>query len=168
MPQKHFLSFSLKLLLIGTLGLFLILVSLKSGSHALEKKSERISLFEVPTTGKIMDVDFRPEFDEWWVKCREGENISVYTFDRRTNKWGRVQFVPRKPDNRWQTEEPEKPVIPQTAPAATRTPEPVKPPETKPEPAKPPEPKKNETRWWDPLNVLKGGERLIKSLEGSK
>jgi hypothetical protein len=115
-----------------------------------------------------VDVEFRPEFDEWWVKCREGENISVYTYDRRMNKWGRVQFVPKKTDNKGQTEEPEKPAVPQTAPAAPRTPEPAKPPESKPEPPKPPEPKKNETRWWDPLNVFKGGERLIKSLEGSK
>lgn len=168
MPQKQLLSFSLKLVLIGTLGLFLLILSLESNSHALEKKSERIGLFEVPTTGKIMDVEFRPEFDEWWVKCREGENISVYTLDRRTNKWGRVQFMPKKADSKAHGEEPEKPAIPQSAPAAPKTPEPVKPPETKPEPIKSPEQKKPETRWWDPLNVLKGGERLIKSLEGSK
>ncbi|AFM24396.1 hypothetical protein [Desulfomonile tiedjei] len=165
MPQNQLLSFSTKLLLIGALGLFLLIFSLESSAHALEKKSERMSLFEVPTTGKIMDVEFRPEFDEWWVKCREGENISVYTFDRRANKWGRVQFMPRKADAKTHVEEPEKPAIPQSAPAP-KPPEPVKPPETKPEPTKPPEQKKTETRWWDPLNVFKGGERLIKSLEG--
>ena len=61
---------------------------------AAGKKKDRQGIFEVPTTGKILDVEYRPEFDEWWVKCREGDTISVYSYEPRTHSWGKVLFVP--------------------------------------------------------------------------
>ncbi|MCG8376705.1 MAG: hypothetical protein MI702_09520, partial [Chlorobiales bacterium] len=56
-------------------------------------------IFKVPTTGTIMDVTYRPEFDEWWVKCREGDSVVVYSYVPDTKKWEKVSFVRKKPDS---------------------------------------------------------------------
>lgn len=123
-------------------------------AHSADKKTDKTNVYEVPTPGKIMDVDYRPEFDEWWVKCREGENIAVYSYDRRAQKWGRVQFVPKKPD--------EKAKAPEVSPAPDASQQPGKSDETGNETQKkPPEKaeKKKETKWWDPLNVFKSQEK---------
>jgi hypothetical protein len=139
-----------------------------------DRRTGKVSVYDVPTTGKILDVEYRPEFDEWWVKCREGENIAVYSYDNRTQKWGRVQFIPHKPEEKAKGPEmPGKGVTESgpAAPVAGKGQEPGKGVEPRSDAQqKPPEKeqKKTDTKWWDPLNVLKGGERVIKSLEGGK
>ena len=139
-----------------------------------DRRTGKISVYEVPTAGKILDVEYRPEFDEWWVKCREGENIAVYSYDNRTQKWGRVQFVPHKPEEKAKGPETSGKGASESgppAPASEKGQEPGKNVQPKSDaPQKPPEKdqKKTDTKWWDPLNVLKGGERVLKSLEGGK
>src|SRR5208283_431994 len=82
------LASSLALFLVGQNGL------------AAEKKPAKVPIFEVPTSGKIIDVQYRPEFDEWWVKCREGNDIVIYSYEKLTRKWGRVLFTTKKPDEK--------------------------------------------------------------------
>jgi hypothetical protein len=145
-----------------------LIVSFACGSgFAQARKKEKITVFEVPTTGKIMDVEYRPEFDEWWVKCREGDHISVYSYEPKTHSWGKVLFVSKKPEDpekrKEKTSEPsisEKEKASETAATDKQKSSPEK------QTAKP-EPKK----WWDPLNILKEGEKLIIkpwSTEGAK
>ncbi len=139
-----------------------------------DRRTGKMSVYEVPTTGKILDVEYNSVFDEWWVKCREGENIAVYSYDLRTQKWGRVQFVPHKPEEKakW----PETPGKGGTesgpsAPTTEKGQDPgknVQPKSDAQQKTPEKEQKKTDTKWWDPLNVLKGGERVIKSLEGGK
>lgn len=76
---------------------------------ASSKQADKNSTFEVPTTGRIMDVTYMPEFDEWWVKCQEENGIAVYTYDRRSKKWHRAQFVPAPPKAQQRPKGPEKP-----------------------------------------------------------
>ena len=51
-----------------------MLVSADRASWAQETKAT--TTYQVPTTGEIMDVIYLPEFDEWWVKCREGKAVN--------------------------------------------------------------------------------------------
>jgi hypothetical protein len=119
---------------------------------AAEKRKEVINFYEVPTSGKIIDVEYRPEFDEWWVKCREGETIAVYSYDKRGNRWGKIVFAPKKSDEQ---------VKPGTAGDAKPSSQGGKPGAEPQAPSKKPESKIDKTKWWDPLNIIKGGERLI-------
>ena len=74
-----------------------LIVSFACGSgFAQAKKKEKITVFEVPTMGKIMDVEYRPEFDEWWVKCREGDHISVYLYRTEDPQLGQGAFYAQK------------------------------------------------------------------------
>jgi hypothetical protein len=145
-----------KLFLAGLATLLVISLACDSGFAQVRKK-ERITVFEVPTTGKIMDVEYRPEFDEWWVKCREGDHISVYSFEPKTQSWGKALFIPQKPqDQAKKAEEMKEPAIP------TKDKRPEKKPAgrakaSEKETSKPDLRKK----WWDPLNILKEGEKLI-------
>lgn len=65
-------------------------------STAAEDARQTAPVFEVPTSGTIMDVTYRPEFDEWWIKCREGDSVVVYSYDPESKKWGKVRFVRKK------------------------------------------------------------------------
>jgi hypothetical protein len=121
-------------------------------ASAVEKKKDFISLYEVPTTGKIVDVEYRPEFDEWWVKCKEGDSIVIYSYDKRGHKWGKIVFSAKKSEEPGSAPERTKPAPPpETAPVSPR-------PE---ESAKPPEKRGDKPAWWDPLNIIKSGEKLI-------
>jgi hypothetical protein len=141
--------------------MLLALVSTDDPGFAAGKKRERLAVFEVPTTGQILDVVYHPEFDEWWVKCREGDTIAVYSYDPRSREWGRVGFAPKKPED--QSKKHDKPV----APLGLEKPqEPVHQPkaeESRVEPGR--EAGKADQRadkkWWDPLQILKSGEKLI-------
>lgn len=154
--------------------IIVLVISLSGGSaFSAEKRAERINVYDVPTTGKIVDVDYRPEFDEWWVKCREGENIAVYSYDNRAQKWGRVQFVPKKLEDRAKTPEPGKAAVESASGGHSqeKRQESGKTDDSKIEPQKkPPEKdeKKKETKWWDPLNVFKGLEKGVRQPETGK
>jgi hypothetical protein len=124
-------------------------------ASAAEKKKDFISLYEVPTSGKIVDVQYRPEFDEWWVKCKEGESLVVYSYDKRGHKWGKIVFSPKKGEQQVPSSERTQPGPPAETP-------PVSHKESKPEEApKPTEKKADKPAWWDPLNIIKSGEKLI-------
>ncbi len=158
-----------KFLLIHlTCALLVIFLACGSGL-AQSKKKEKTTILEVPTTGKIMDVEYRPEFDEWWVKCREGEQISVYLYELKNHTWRKALFIPKKteaPDKK--QEKTKLPIMPEKDKEPVETPIKVESPKapTEKEIAKP----VPSTKWWDPLNILKEGEKLIKpwSAEGSK
>src|SRR4030043_839818 len=94
-------------LFLAILSTLLIFALACDSGLAQVRKKEKITMFEVPTTGKIMDVEYRPEFDEWWVKCREGDYISVYSYEPKTHSWGKVLFVPKKAED--QDKKAEKP-----------------------------------------------------------
>lgn len=164
----------------GVVALIAVGVAVAAVGHlafALEKPKERVTVFSVPTSGKIMDVIYSQEFDEWWVKCREGENIVVYVYDRRSKSWGRVLFTPKA-----QQEAARKPGKLESgskvAPieSAAEAPKEVTPEEPRKtavdskmsEAAKEVKPEKK--RWWDPLTILKKGEELIRlpASEGKK
>jgi hypothetical protein len=151
-------------ILVFSIALFL------TGQYALsaEKKPAKVPIFEVPTSGKIIDVQYRPEFDEWWVKCREGNDIAIYSYDKMTRKWGRVLFTPKKLDDKAKqaegVQEPETGSPPgETGVGAPRD-------QKKPDTGKIEGPKKQsdadqkkggQKKWWDPLNIIPGGERPI-------
>jgi hypothetical protein len=136
------------------------------GHNALsaEKKPVKVPVFEVPTSGKIMDVQYRPEFDEWWVKCREGNDIVIYSYDKISRKWGRVLFTTKKPDEKAKaTGGTEETVTANPSGGAPKD-------EKKPDGGTTEGPKKQtdasqkkseQKKWWDPLNIIQGGERLI-------
>jgi len=150
------------------IALFLI-VLIAIGASAADKKKEKVTIFEVPTTGQITDVQYRPEFDEWWVTCREGENISVYSYDKRSQRWGQAVFTPRKPDDKTPkgvTREKERgqiPEDPEAAAAAAKSREGHKAEDVKPDAGKEAGKgtKDDKKRWWDPLNLIRQGEWLI-------
>jgi hypothetical protein len=128
------------------ISLVFFILALPWEACAVDRKKDLVSMYEVPTTGKILDVEYRPEFDEWWVKCREGDGIAVYSYDKRGQKWGKIVFSPKKTE---------------TAPAGE--PLPPSPRDLKSEETAKGQEKKTEkpSKWWDPLNIIKGGERLI-------
>ena len=145
-----------KLFLASLATLLIFSLACDSGFGQVRKR-EKITVFEVPTTGKIMDVEYRPEFDEWWVKCREGDQISVYSFEPKTRSWGKALFTPQRAQNKdKKAEKPKEPVIPAKDKALEKKPTGQAKPSEK-ETAKPELRKK----WWDPLNILKQGEKLI-------
>jgi hypothetical protein len=133
-----------------------VLVVVCDPVQAAGKKKDRQGIFEVPTTGKIIDVEYRPEFDEWWVKCREGETISVYSYEPRSHTWGKVLFVPKKLEEQPAKVEPpanvekerqlsERPVPAQVKPDSTRN-----------------AGKDEKKKWWDPIQILKETEKLMR------
>ncbi len=131
-----------------------LIVSFACGAgFAQVKKKEKITVFEVPTGGKIMDVEYRPEFDEWWVKCREGDHISVYSYEPKSHSWGKVLFVPKKAEE--QEKRQEKTLETSVSEKDKASDRPKSSPERE---AQKPEARK---KWWDPLNILKEGEKLI-------
>src|SRR4030042_3626083 len=100
-------------LLLTSLAAFLIFAFACDSAFSEVRKKEKITMFEVPTTGKIMDVEYRPEFDEWWVKCREGDHISVYSYEPKTHSWGKVVFTPQKAEDQdKKAEQPKEPAVP--------------------------------------------------------
>jgi hypothetical protein len=151
--------------------IFVLSVALSLVGHnalAAERKPAKIPVFEVPTTGKIMDIQYRPEFDEWWVKCREGNDIVIYSYDKIARKWGKVVFTTKKPGEKGkQAEGAQGSVIghptSETGVGATR--EQNKPDGSKAEASEKQtdsgRKKSDKKKWWDPLNIIQGGERLI-------
>lgn len=137
------------------ISLVLFVVGMPWEVSAVEKKKDFVNMYEVPTTGKILDVQYRPEFDEWWVKCQEGDSIVLYSYDKRGHRWGKIIFVPKKPGE--QATAPDR-----TRPGPSGETPPGSPKEGKPEDSGKVQEKKTEKpAWWDPLNILRGGERLI-------
>ncbi|MGB6063486.1 MAG: hypothetical protein WBG50_01670 [Desulfomonilaceae bacterium] len=140
-----------------------------------EKKPGKMLVFEVPTSGTIMDVQYHPEFDEWWVKCREGTNIVIYSYEKLTRKWGRVVFTPKKPDEKVKQTEGGK--RPEAGATSGQTAAGMPQAETKQDSGQQTGPKKgpgaehkqgDKKKWWDPLNIIKGGEGLIYPPSSSK
>lgn len=144
-------------------------------ASAAERSRVKSQVFQVPTDGKIIDVIYSSEFDEWWVKCREGENIAVYSLDQRSGKWAKVLFTPRKPaeeSKEAETKKPEarpEPDADRKAPAASpKEQKPAKPKEhvaEKPktegiQPTKAPE-KHDASRWWDPFDLVGKGQKIF-------
>ncbi len=153
-------------LFLASLATLLIFSLASDSGFAQGRKKEKITVFEVPTTGKIMDVEYRPEFDEWWVKCREGDHISVYSYEPKTHTWGKVLFAPKKAEDQdKKAEKPKEPAITARDKAEKTSTEQAAASEkvtAKPDTRK---------KWWDPLTILKEGEKLIIkpwSTEGAK
>ena len=69
---------------------------LGQNAFAAEKKPVKMPVFEVPTSGKIIDVQYHPEFDEWWVKCREGNDIAIYSYDKMSPQMGPSPLHPQE------------------------------------------------------------------------
>lgn len=152
----------MSLKLVSVIGVLLLVVSTAAPEvFAFLKRKDKTSVFDVPTTGKILDVKYHPEFDEWWVHCREGDTIAIYTYDHRNRSWGKVLFRPKKTDEKGQkAERPDK--AGQTGDTEALTPkEEPRSEQLKTEPRKEldKEPKKSERKWWDPLKIFPGGER---------
>jgi len=137
--------------------IFSVLLGISFAAHdslAFMKRKDKTTVFEVPTTGKILDVKHHPEFDEWWVHCREGDNIVVYTYDHRNQTWAKVLFTPKKPDEKAQRiERPDK-----TRPSGEPG---IVPPreEPKPEPPKAEPKREPDKKWWDPLKLLQAPDK---------
>lgn len=139
---------------------------------AAEKDAGKDTTFEVPTSGRILDVSYMPEFDEWWVKCQDKDGISVYTYDRRSKQWHRARFIAAPPTSEDKTKEGERSTVVQDKSAKPKEPARAEkgsakspqsdPPseagtgkregETTKEPGKKGDTAKN---WWDPRNILK-------------
>lgn len=137
-----------------------VLLLLCSTASPAEEKGDKGVLFEVPTSGKIMDVTYVPEFDEWWVKCREGDSISVYSYDKRQKKWGRARFIPVPPGEKpAKGKDVVKPGAAGGAGEQAPAPQATQDGKTaKPEEAKPSDDKARQNhnqKWWDPLRLLK-------------
>lgn len=152
----------------------IVLLGLSVGPSCAQEQAKRSTTYEVPTKGKIIDVRYTPEFDEWWVKCREGDGISIYSYDKGSRKWRRALFVPakgkpketvKKTDKLQGTDEKAvsadmQPEDPGKKAHETATP----PPETgvkagaRKEPAKK-EQEHEKKQWWHPLNILKRIEK---------
>jgi hypothetical protein len=81
---------------LALLAILLVFLVFAGTGHTQDKRPEAQVSYQVPTSGKILDVMYHPEFDEWWIKCREGDSISVYSYEPRSQKWGKVSFVPGK------------------------------------------------------------------------
>jgi hypothetical protein len=169
-----------------TLGLFcLFIVShWPLTSHCQQVKPKMI--YQVPTSGEIIDVVYRIEFDEWWIKCREGDGIVVYTFDREDKVWGMVRFEPKKGESVPKNPEPAKKeqIKPNSRESGSKESQkntdikkdPAKAPDKKDEDkdrgapekrgeAKEKDNKKSEEKakqpWWDPFNILNKGKKLV-------
>ncbi len=128
-------------------------------SSAFMQRKDKTTILEVPTTGQILDVNYRPEFDEWWIHCREGDNIAVYTYDYRNRIWGKVLFTPKRPDDKAKTQldrnkEPEK----QGATTEPPIPQEQQKPDQKIE-KKEDKDLQKERKWWNPLKLLTPPDR---------
>lgn len=171
--------------------LLCLITSSLCSANAAEEQVKQPVVYKVPTSGKIIDVVYRIEFDEWWIKCREDNGIVVYTFDRDDQVWGKVRFEPKgakstKPADRKENQEKleKDQQKKEPAPPDTNKPDKEPPPDSKKingeavpakkdEPAPPKEEKLSEEEpvkdesnksgrpWWDPLNILNKGKRLV-------
>lgn len=149
---------------ISVIGCMLVLLVTGSVALSADEKTEKAVVFEVPTSGQIMDVVYIPEFEEWWVKCREGNSISVYSYDKRNRKWGRARFIPVPPGEKTakgkEAVKPSPKAAPPeqaTGPSTETNEQKMKPEEPKPA-AKPPvekAPPVQQQKWWDPFGLLK-------------
>ena len=152
----------------------IVLLGLSVGPSCGREQAKRSTTYEVPTTGKIIDVHYMPEFDEWWVKCREGNGISIYSYDKGSKKWGRALFVPAtgKPKETVKKAgkskgKDEKPGSTDMQPEDMKK-EPLKPVDSLPEKKAESEPRKEKApkeqghdkkQWWHPFNILKKIEK---------
>lgn len=136
-----------------------------------DPRIEESQVFKVPTSGEIIDVEYAPTFDEWWVKCREKNGIAVYVYDKSSKKWSNVVFVaapeikepkPASAKRDPQPTEPEEKFKPEaeSKPESEPAPEPVE----KPEPPQTVEKstdkdkkrsEESKERWWNPLKIIK-------------
>lgn len=156
------------LALIGTL---ITLLAISVNGFSSEVEAKKSTIYRVPTTGTIMDVIYLPEFDEWWVKCREGKGISVYSYDKRSGHWGKARFLPKttqeKAAGAEKVEKTEEQKAPARLPGGGAMPadkekersdspggEQVTPEDKKP--AQKPGAKEKKKKWWDPLKLLEG------------
>lgn len=155
----------MSLRLISAITFLAFVCMLTVPAFSFTKKKDKSAVFEVPTSGKIIDVKYHPEFDEWWVHCQEGDNIAIYTYEPRTRTWGKVLFAPKKPDDKVlkpdqvkEQEKARKPDEMETLPSRQ---------EEKAEDQRSGLPKKDQEKdqkkpdrkWWDPLNILKGPDK---------
>jgi hypothetical protein len=130
-----------------------------NAAQPMGKKKDRPAVFEVPSTGKILDVEYRPEFDEWWVKCREAENISVYSYDPKSQTWGRVLFIPKKLEQQpAKVEPPQETTAPEREKLSVQKPVPA---QVKPQTDKDGT-KDDKKKWWDPMTIIKETEKLLR------
>lgn len=131
------------------------------------KRRDKSAVMEVPTSGKILDVVYRPEFDEWWVKCREGDTICIYSYDSRAREWGKILFVPKKPDERAKAIDKSRPSGDADKTKAVPMPDKVEDARQArqglgQQPAR--KDHKTDAKWWDPFKILKQGEKFIHPL----
>ncbi|MEW6533795.1 MAG: hypothetical protein AB1473_23395 [Thermodesulfobacteriota bacterium] len=144
-------------------------------ASAAERAKVKSQVFQVPTDGKILDVIYSSEFDEWWVKCREGENIAVYSLDQRSGKWAKVLFTAKKPPEEGKEAEAKKPEVrpdpdaerkaPAASPKEQKPAKPTEPSAEKPkteavQPTKAPD-KPETSRWWDPFDLVGKGQKIF-------
>ncbi|MBI5572367.1 MAG: hypothetical protein HY914_20655 [Desulfomonile tiedjei] len=153
------------MLKIATAALVIVLYGfvVVSWASPTGKKREKIDSFEVPTTGKIVDVEYRPEFDEWWVKCREGDEIAMYAYEPRSRSWRKVRFIPKKTEQvEARTDKAKEPSVPEKdkQPGPQMKSEPGK-PEAKKLPDK--DQPQREQKWWSPMKLLERGDKLLLS-----
>ncbi|MFH1116831.1 MAG: hypothetical protein V1792_23185 [Pseudomonadota bacterium] len=144
------------------------------------EETKTTTTYAVPTTGEIMDVMYLPEFDEWWVKCREGKGVSVYSYDKRSKKWGQALFLPEKAVEKSKSgtraktdrepEKPDKTVSPGTAVKGEDRPsEKSKSDGVGPDGASVSSSQEQgggdsgakKKKWWDPLDLLKGDKKPV-------
>ena len=144
------------------LSIFMFCVYATDAPCASGKKRDRSSVLEVPTTGKIMDVVYQPEFDEWWVKCREGDNICVYSYDARAREWGKVLFVPKSPDEKTGVGNKTSSGGESGKEKATTLQDKIEEPKAGHGKDSPKAGGKTDAKWWDPFKILKHGEKIIR------
>ncbi len=157
---------------IMAVGSLLAFSFLCPSAFASDKGKPKVTRFEVPTPGTIIDVEYAPGLDEWWVKCREGNGIALYSFDPQSRTWGKVIFVPKKPGppaKETEGAQPPPPPAPEekpaeppeeaAPPAAPAAPEKVQ-PESSPGGKKKPPPE--EKSWWNPMKYLDKGKHILK------
>lgn len=144
------------------LGTVMLLACVTEPLCASGKKRDRSAVLEVPTTGKIIDVTYQAGFDEWWVKCREGDSVSVYSYDARTREWGKVLFVPKKIADKEKAGHKPSPSSDTDKEKGVAVPQAVE--EPKAEHIKDPSKAggKPDAKWWDPFKIMKQGEKLIR------
>ena len=130
--------------------------------------------YHVPSKGKIMDVTYRPEYDQWWVKCREKDDVTIYTFDEYSKQWGCVVFTTNSAPPEKKTEKPaaKKTIVKPEAKSDNKKPQPEKiekKDEKTSESAKPTEPKestadngKKDGKWITPFDMLKKGADIFR------
>lgn len=142
---------------------FLVLVSLTWNALSADPKpaeKSKVTVMQVPTSGTILDVMYVPEFEEWWVKCREGDKIVVYAYERLSKNWRKVIFEATKPETAAIGRKPETPQATATPETSEHTEEPKR---EKPPVASTVKPERSheeaapaQKKWWDPiLNVFK-------------